>query len=81
MTLLGCSSSQGEGFDRADIFVVKRGALPIEVTEQAEIQPHTSTRIKNEMEGQVDDHLLDRGGDHRHRTGQKLVELDASEPA
>ena len=35
----------------AAALLVQRGDLPIHVTEQAEIQPLTSTRIKNEMEG------------------------------
>ena len=47
----GCSS-ESVGIQRADVFVVPRGDLPIRVTEQAEIQPFQKTRIKNEMEGQ-----------------------------
>lgn len=74
--LAGCSS-EAAGPERADVFVVQRGDLPIRVTEQAEIQPFQSTRIKNEMEGQTTVIYLIEEGKPVEK-GDKLVELDAS---
>ena len=74
--LAGCSGSE-EAAERADVFVVKRGPLSIRVTEQAEIKPYSSTRIKNEMEGRSTIIYLIPEGTVVEE-GQKLVELDAS---
>lgn len=77
MLLLGCGAPDNTA-ERADIFVVRRGPLLIQVTEQAEIKPFTSTRIKNQMEGRSTIIFLIPEGTVVE-AGQKLVELDASE--
>ncbi len=73
----GCASSEEAG-DRADLYRVTRGDLSISVTEQAEIRPAVSTRIKSEMEGQSTIIFLVEEGSLVQQ-GDKLVELDASE--
>ncbi len=72
-----CSGDAASGGERANVYTVSRGDLPITVTETAEIRPHQSIRIKNEMEGQATIiSLISEGA--VVVAGDKLVELDAS---
>ena len=50
LALVSCGSETAD-VSQADIYTVTRGDLVMSVTEQAEIRPAVSTRIKNEMEG------------------------------
>ncbi|MEM7202009.1 MAG: efflux RND transporter periplasmic adaptor subunit [Planctomycetota bacterium] len=73
----GCAESDANSVERADLYEVVRGDLPITVTEQAEIKPQVSTRIMNEMEGQSTIISLVEEGSMVAK-GDRLVELDAS---
>ena len=78
LLLAACGDKEAAPGADPKLFVVKRGDLPITVTENAELQAQRETIIRSEIEGQATIIWIVPEGT-QVAVGDKLVELDVSE--
>jgi RND family efflux transporter MFP subunit len=78
LLLAACGDKEAAPGTDPKLFVVKRGDLPITVTENAELQAQRETIIRSEIEGQASIIWIVPEGTQA-AVGDKLVELDVSD--